>query len=64
MFLLLLAVYGLIGVLFAIAFVTVGYRRVDPSAANAGLIVRVMWMPAAVALWPLLILRWKKPLQD
>ena len=51
-------VYAGAGALFGVAFVTRGAARIDPAARDAGVIVRAFWLPAAAALWPLLILRW------
>lgn len=53
-------IYLLIGLLFAIAFFVVGHRHIDPTAADAKWTVRLLWLPAALALWPLLIWRWKQ----
>ena len=49
--------YCLIGLLFSIYFAVSGCSRIDPAAASAGVLVRLMWIPAALALWPLLLLR-------
>ncbi|WP_320822095.1 hypothetical protein [Reinekea sp.] len=54
----LILVYLLTGVGFAIAFVLVGFRKIDPSAENAGFLVRLMWLPGAIALWPYLLPKW------
>jgi hypothetical protein len=54
----LIAIYLLLGVLFALAFLFLGYRKIDPSAESAGFGVRLMWMPAALALWPIVAFRW------
>lgn len=51
----LLWAYVAIGVFFALYFLFVGYKKLDGSAENAGLGVRLLWMPAAFALWPVLI---------
>jgi len=53
-----LAAYGLAGTLFAAAFVTVGIRRVDPVAEHAPVGFRLIVIPGAAALWPLLLARW------
>jgi hypothetical protein len=53
-----LAAYGLAGTIFAAAFVTFGIQRVDPVAEHAPLGFRLIVMPGAAALWPLLLLRW------
>jgi hypothetical protein len=53
-----LAVYALVGVLFAAAFVAAGIGRVDPVAQHAPLGFRLIVMPGVAALWPLLLRRW------
>jgi hypothetical protein len=53
-----LAVYGLAGAIFAVAFVTAGIHRVDPVAEHAPLSFRLIVIPGAAALWPLLLTRW------
>jgi hypothetical protein len=50
--------YLLVGVLFALAFVSVGAARIDPGARGAPLTFRLLILPAAAALWPLLARRW------
>lgn len=52
------AVYVGIGLFFASAFVTTGVGRIDPSAAHAPIGFRLIIIPGAVALWPLLAVRW------
>jgi len=54
----LLTVYLAFGLLFAIAFVTIGITRVDHVAKGSGAAFRLIVLPAAAALWPLLLLRW------
>jgi hypothetical protein len=53
-----LAVYALVGVIFAAAFVAAGITRVDPVAQHAPLGFRLIVMPGVAALWPLLLRRW------
>jgi hypothetical protein len=50
--------YAALGVLFAIAFVTAGVSRVDPVAKGSSIGFRLMILPGAAALWPLLLWRW------
>ena len=50
--------YGLAGLVFAIAFVTMGIQRVDSVAEHAPLAFRLIVLPGAAALWPLLLVRW------
>ena len=52
------AVYGAVGILFALAFLTFGIGRIDPGARGAGLGFRLMVFPGVVALWPLMLARW------
>lgn len=57
-FLLLLTVYLLLGFVFALLFAINGYKKIDKVAASAPLRLRLLWMPAAIALWPLLARIW------
>lgn len=54
-----LALYGGIGLVFALAFVARGAARIDPDAAGATLGFRVLILPGAAALWPWMLLRWR-----
>lgn len=45
------------GCAFAIWFVIAGVGRIDPAAASAGTGFRVLLVPGAAALWPLLARR-------
>ena len=54
----LAALYGLIGVAFAVAFVWRGAGRIDPAAVDGTWGFRVLIFPGAAALWPLLAGRW------
>jgi len=54
----MLEVYATFGLLFAVAFVTRGVERVDPSAHGSTLGFRILILPGAAALWPLLLTRW------
>ncbi len=51
-------VYGLVGVVFASAFVARGVGRVDRAAKGASWAFRLMILPGAAALWPLLLRKW------
>lgn len=50
--------YIIVGVLFAIGFFFKGYKAIDPGATNTPLMVRLMWVPAAFILWPLILKLW------
>lgn len=47
-----------IGLLFSLAFVTVGVQRVDRGAIGAPWGFRLLLIPGATMLWPLLLARW------
>ena len=57
-FLILLGVYLAVGVVFAVLFVWLGVRRIDPHATQGSLGFRAIIFPGVVALWPLLLKRW------
>ncbi len=49
--------YVVVGVFFGVYFTLGGYKQLDASANGAGLAVRLLWLPAALALWPVLLLK-------
>ncbi len=51
-------IYLACGLLFAVAFVTVGVGRVDAAARGSSLGFRLLILPGAAAFWPLLAVRW------
>ena len=53
-----LGAYFVIGVCFAITFAAFGAQAVDPAAKDMRLAVRVLILPGAAALWPLLASKW------
>jgi len=53
-----LATYGAAGLCFALAFVFRGIHCIDPAAEHAGLSFRIILLPGAAALWPILLRRW------
>lgn len=57
-FLLALAAYAAVGLLFAVAFAARGVNRLDPSAREGTLGFRIAIVPAAAAFWPFLLRRW------
>jgi len=52
-----LSLYVLLGVVFAVAFVRVGVKRIDSQAVGTGVGFRVLIFPGSVAFWPLLLRR-------
>lgn len=53
-----LEIYLVIGLAFAVAFVLFGAGRVDPAARRGTWGFRLLLLPGATALWPLLARRW------
>jgi hypothetical protein len=51
-----LALYALIGLVTAILFVTLGVSHV--LGASVTMPARILWLPAAAALWPFVLVRW------
>ena len=52
------ALYAAVGVIVALAFVTVGVTRVQPLPATLG--ARILIFPGAAALWPYVLIRWRR----
>jgi hypothetical protein len=55
-----LSMYVALGIVFAIAFVCVGVKRIDAQAVGTGVGFRVLIFPGSVAFWPLLLRRWTR----
>ena len=56
----LLGVYALLGLLFAVAFVIRGAARIDPQAVGGSWGFRLAILPGVVAFWPLMARRWAR----
>ena len=54
----LLVAYAAVGSLVALAFVIVGVTRVQPMPVTVG--ARILLLPGAFVLWPLVVARWLK----
>ena len=52
------ASYALLGAVFGVLFVTSGIGRLDHAAIGAPWSFRLLILPGAAALWPLLLLKW------
>lgn len=48
------------GAIFAIAFVWRGAAAIDAKAATGSLGFRLLLVPGAIALWPLLLAKWRR----
>jgi len=55
---LLIEVYLMLGLLFAIFFVSKGLGKIDPTAKAGTLGFRLLLIPGTMAFWPLLAKRW------
>ena len=53
-----LALYAVVGIATALAFVSFGVTRVQPAPVSLG--ARILLLPGAAALWPYVLLRWLK----
>lgn len=58
MLFLLISIYLILGLVFGLSFIFFGYRAIDSAAEGAGILVRFMWLPASILLWPYLLKRW------
>ena len=56
-----LALYAVIGIVTAVAFVALGVTRVQPAPISLG--ARILLLPGAAALWPYVLTRWLKALR-
>jgi hypothetical protein len=55
-----LALYVAAGVVTAFAFVSLGISRVLPHPMPATLGARILLLPGSFALWPYILIRWRK----
>lgn len=58
-FLILLGVYLVCGLVFAIPFALIGVKQIDPHAAHGSWGFRLLIIPGTTVFWPLLLRRWK-----
>jgi hypothetical protein len=54
------ALYAVLGIVTAVAFVTFGISQVLPHAATVTVGARLLFLPGAAALWPYVLIRWLK----
>jgi hypothetical protein len=54
----LIALYAVVGIIFAVAFVMVGVKHVDDATESSTLGFRILILPGSAALWPVLLLCW------
>ena len=53
-----LYLYAVLGLVTGLAFVTLGVTRVLGEPATVSVGARILLLPASVALWPYILLRW------
>jgi hypothetical protein len=53
------AVYAAAGLLFGAWFVWAGVRKLDSQAVGTGVGFRLVILPGVVALWPVVIWKWR-----
>ena len=58
--LIILSSYLCVGAICGIAFAWRGADRIDPATHGAPLMFRLLILPGAIALWPILTLRWRR----
>ena len=63
-FLILIGIYLLCGLVFAVPFALVGVSRIDPHASHGTWGFRLLIMPGTILLWPLLVRRWMKRFRE
>jgi hypothetical protein len=59
--LIILAVYALIGIAVAIAFLAGGIARVLGPGTGVSLPARCLLFPGTLVFWPLILARWLRP---
>jgi len=53
-----IAAYAVAGIVMAIAFVTIGLGAVLPAGTHVTVPARLLFVPGAAALWPVVLCRW------
>ena len=56
--LMLLGAYVAVGACFAVAFAAWGAQAIDPAGKSMPVSARLLVLPGATALWPLLLVKW------
>ena len=60
----LAGLYLLCGLIFAVPFVMAGVGKIDPHAAHGSWGFRLLILPGATLLWPLLAKRWMQGVHE
>ena len=59
-----LAVYGSLGLVFAVPFVWLGVQRLDSEAHGSGVGFRLLILPGVAAFWPMFLYRWRRGIDE
>ncbi|MBC7773525.1 MAG: hypothetical protein H7210_13600 [Pyrinomonadaceae bacterium] len=57
------ASYAAAGCVFAVIFVRYGIHHVDPAARSAPFMFRALVFPGLVAMWPVMLRKWRRVTQ-
>jgi len=60
----LIGIYLACGFLFAVPFVLLGVKKIDPHATQGSWGFRLLIFPGTLAFWPLLLHRWMKGIHE
>jgi len=55
-----LAIYTILGLVFAVPFVWWGVQRLDSQAHGSGTGFRLLILPGVAAFWPMFLYRWRR----
>ncbi|MFT6827114.1 MAG: hypothetical protein ACI9Z3_000405 [Roseivirga sp.] len=58
--LIIIALYIVSGLLFALPFLIKGIHRLDEGVKKSSVFMMILILPGTVALWPLLLSKWRK----
>lgn len=58
--LIVISIYLLGGLVFALAFITKGLTAIDEGAQGTGIGFKIIILPGVIVLWPFLLTRWIK----
>ena len=56
--------YAAVGLVFAAVFACVGITRVDAASKGSSVGFRLLMIPGAAALWPVLLRQWRAGLRE
>ena len=60
----IIPVYLICGLVFAIAFLIKGIAVVDEGAHGSGIGFRIIILPGVIVFWPLLLKKWMKAVKE